>query len=33
LEKERRRVEGELKIAQESVVDMERGKKELEQVH
>ena len=33
LEKERRRIEGELKIAQECVADMERGKKELEQVN
>ena len=30
-EKERRRLEGELKICQESVADMERAKRELEQ--
>jgi len=32
IEKERRRLEGELKIAQEAVADFERHKRELEQV-
>ena len=31
IEKERRRLEGELKVTQESVMDLERGKRDLEQ--
>merc|ERR1711962_1723731 len=31
VEKERRKVEGELRLAQESVADLERGKRDLEQ--
>merc|ERR1711915_164435 len=32
LEKERRKVEGELKITQQTVAELERSKKELEQI-